>query len=49
MVDGINFLNEYSFVNLVGGGIAIGALAVVIAGLIGYTISKLIKIMIGRF
>lgn len=39
---------EYNFVNLVGGGIAIGAVAVLSAGLIGYILSKFINLMIGR-
>lgn len=44
-----NFNDLSYFVNLVGGGIAIGAVAVVTAGLIGYTLSKIIKVMLGRF
>lgn len=41
-------MQEYDFVSLVGGGIAIGAVAVLTAGLIGYILGKFIKIMLGR-
>ena len=41
-------VDDYNFLNLVGNGIAIGAIVVLIVGMLGYIISKFIKIMIGR-